>query len=438
MRAPAPAGPVLALDFEPGPLREALLPIVEARALLPLVHLHARVGALSVLDEAQKTVVRVSLEETAVLASSPQPLRPRLRLAAVRGYEAELEALAGMLKSDLGFTPADQALVDEAVLAAGSTPGGVSARIEVRLDQGQRSDEAVIAVLKRLLEVIDANLEGAIADVDTEFLHDFRVAVRRTRAVQRELRSVFPPPDLAHFRGGFRWLQQTTGPLRDLDVYLLEFDAFRGMVPSDMRDDLEPLRQVLEQRRVAARADMVRALRSERAVRLRARWRRFLDDLPHLPQDDRPGALRPISALCGERVARVYRKMVKMGAAIGDDSPATDYHELRKKGKELRYLLELFAGPLYPGEIVKPMVRSLKGLQDVLGAQHDREVQLAMLRTVRDEVALRAGGVAAVMAMGVLVARLRDSERQARARFAERFAEFAGPHQRQLVKETFG
>jgi hypothetical protein len=57
---------------------------------------------------------------------------------------------------------------------------------------------------------------------------------------------------------------------------------------------------------------------------------------------------------------------------------------------------------------------------------------------VRDEVALRAGGVAAVMAMGVLVARLRDSERQARARFAERFAEFAGPHQRQLVKETFG
>ena len=39
--------------------------------------------------------------------------------------------------------------------------------------------------------------------------------------------------------------------------------------------------------------------------------------------------------------------MVKMGTAIDDDSPAEDLHELRKVGKELRYLLEFFAS-LYP------------------------------------------------------------------------------------------
>ncbi len=31
-----------------------------------------------------------------------------------------------------------------------------------------------------------------------------------------------------------------------------------------------------------------------------------------------------------------------MGGAIDESSPAEAYHELRKKGKELRYLLELF------------------------------------------------------------------------------------------------
>ena len=73
--------------------------------------------------------------------------------------------------------------------------------------------------------MIDANLDGTIADIDTEFLHDFRVAVRRSRAVQRELRGVFPPEELARFRTEFRWLQQVTGDARDLDVYVLEFDA---------------------------------------------------------------------------------------------------------------------------------------------------------------------------------------------------------------------
>ena len=81
-----------------------------------------------------------------------------------------------------------------------------------------------------------------------------------------------------------------------------------------------------------------------------------------------------------------------MGGAIDDASPAEDYHELRKKGKELRYLLELFGAPLYPAEVVKPMIRTLKGLQDVLGRHQDREVQVAPLRSLAHEVARRPGG----------------------------------------------
>ena len=73
-----------------------------------------------------------------------------------------------------------------------------------------------------------------------------------------------------------------------------------------------------------------------------------------------------------------------MGGAIDASSPAEAYHELRKKGKELRYLLELFGVPLFPDEVVKPMIKSLKALQDVLGRHQDREVQTAMLRSLRD------------------------------------------------------
>ena len=98
----------------------------------------------------------------------------------------------------------------------------------------------------------------------------------------------------------------------------------------------------------------------------------------------------------------------------------------------------MFGAALYAEDVVKPMVKALKALQDVLGQRQDREVQVATLRSLRDEVARLPGGAAAVMAMGVLVERLGEDERAARQAFAERFEAFASKPQRQLVKDTFG
>ena len=44
------------------------------------------------------------------------------------------------LEHELGFTPADQPLVDEAVRAAGGVPGGISSKIDVPLASDQRAD----------------------------------------------------------------------------------------------------------------------------------------------------------------------------------------------------------------------------------------------------------------------------------------------------------
>ncbi len=439
MPASQPTQPLLALALEDGPLREALLQLVDVRALLPLVHVHSRVQALDVLDGELKTVVRMMLEEPALVSANSRhtALRPRVRLAVVRGYDEQLESVQRKLEQELGFKPADQPLVDEAVRASGGVPGGISSKIEVPLSYDQRADAAAGAVLSRLLEVVEVNLDGAIADIDAEFLHDFRVAVRRSRAVQRELKGVFPVDELAEFRAEFRWVQQVTGDARDLDVYVIEFDSLRKIVPGTMRAELDPLLGVLQRRRLGARREMMRALRSERAARLFEDWAAMLEDLAERPADGRRDAERPIGSLAGERIRKVYRRMVKMGGAIDPSSPPEAYHELRKKGKELRYLLELFGAPLYPQEGVKPMIKALKSLQDVLGRHQDREVQVATLRSLRDEVAALPGGPAALMAMGVLVERLGEDEQTARGEFGERFAAFASQQQRKLVKDTF-
>jgi CHAD domain-containing protein len=181
---------------------------------------------------------------------------------------------------------------------------------------------------------------------------------------------------------------------------------------------------------------MVRALKSRSTRALLDNWTQFLDLLVDSEAATRPDAERPIGELAGARIGKVYRRMVKMGGAIDDDTPAEALHELRKQGKELRYLLEFFQS-LYPSSVVKPMVSSLKGLQDVLGRFQDREVQAGLLRSLGDEVASFEGGAAALMAMGVLVQRLGEEQAQARAHFAESFCAFASKAQRKLVAQTF-
>jgi CHAD domain-containing protein len=313
----------------------------------------------------------------------------------------------------------------------------VKAKVNVPLAYDQRADAGAVAVLRSLLEVIGENFEGAISGEDPEHLHQLRIAVRRSRTVQRQLKGVFGPDELPGFQAEFRWLQQATGTARDLDVYLEDLESLRAMLPEEMRDDLDPLVPVLAHSRLAARADMTRALRSDRTANLIEDWERLLETMPARSADERPAATRPIGEVAGKRIRKVYKRIVKMGRAIAHDSPAADYHALRKKGKELRYLLELFGARLFDEDAVGPFIKSLKALQEVLGRHQDREVQIAMLRAGAEEVASLPGGGAACMAMGALVERLRADQRVARDEFAERFAKLAGKPQRALVRETF-
>ncbi len=311
------------------------------------------------------------------------------------------------------------------------------AKVTVALGRDQRADAAAATVLRALLGAIRENLDGAVAGEDAEFLHQLRIAVRRSRTVQRQLAPVFPELDLAGFRAEFKWLQRVTGEARDLDVYLEDFESMRELVPAEFGPDLDPLRQVLGHWRLAANGTAARALRSRRTVELLSDWESLLESLVERPLDDRPAAEVPIGELSGRRIRKVYKRLLVMGRAIDQDSPAEDYHELRKKGKELRYMLELFGSPLFDAEIVDGLVGPLKALQDVLGRHQDREVQVALLRSLSDEVAALPRGPRAVLAMGILVDRLGLDERAAREDFAERFAAFSAKRQRRLVKATF-
>ena len=421
-----------------GPLRDMLEPIAEDRALMPIARIRGRLHPVAVLDDERKTVVRLLAQEAALAGPgrSSTPLESRVRVLPMRGYDEELEGVLHTLGTEVGLEEAAVSLQDEAVRAAGGRPGGVSAKLHVTIEPGERADRATATALGGPLATMKATLPGTIADLDTEFLHDLRVAVRRTRSLQRQLSEVFPEEPLARFRAEFRWLQQVTGELRDLDVHRKDVAGFRSQAPEALAADLEPLEQMLATRRRSACRRTVRALKSTRTASLLSEWEAFLDEFPTAPEAERPRAGERIAGVAASRIHTVYRRMVTVGRAIDDDSHAESLHDLRKKGKELRYMLEFFGG-LYPREVVKPMVATLKALQDTLGRYQDQEVQAQTLRSLREELGGREGGASALMAMGLLVESLEQDHAAARREFAERFEPFARKAQRKVVDATF-
>jgi len=60
------------------------------------------------------------------------------------------------------------------------------------LAPNDRADESVLAIVRHLFSVMLANVDGVVADADLEFVHDLRVAYRRTRTAFSHFKGVLP------------------------------------------------------------------------------------------------------------------------------------------------------------------------------------------------------------------------------------------------------
>ncbi len=351
---------------------------------------------------------------------APNGLRTRVQTLPVRGYDKDLLRVQKVLTVSLGLTRTDEPLADEAIAATGALPAGTSSKLDVELTRGQSAGAAAEAVLARTHAIARPT---CLARWTTSTASSCTTCAWRSeepRSLLRELKTVFPERELERLREDLKWVQLITGEMRDLDVQLLDFAGYED------RDQLAP---------APRRARATGARKRSTGMKRRARF---------APRDARVGRLGPLRAIestppiediAAERIARVYKQMVKMGRAIDDDSEPEALHELRKKGKELRYLLEFFGG-LFDADVVKPMIKSLKALQDVLGRHQDFEVQAETLRGMTKEVAGQANGADALLAMGVLIDRLAREQHRARTEFADQFAAFA--QRRAEIKASFG
>jgi len=434
------ANPNFAWDLPPGPFRTELESVVEMRRLLPRLEITSRGETLHVLDDNQKTVARLHFNESSVTGSeaSPQTLGlPGLLTAEpVRGYAERFQALLDHLERELHLPPAQPGQLMTALDLLGQDPTAATSRFEVRLSPEMRSDEAARLIHKALLKAILLNETGVRQNLDTEFLHDFRVAVRRTRSALTQIKDVYPPPVVEHFRREFAWLGQATGTNRDLDVYLLKMPEYRASLPEHLGPHLEPLEEFLTRHQRLEHSKLVEQLDSVRFGRLIRDWQSFLDE-PQPEAGAFPLAEKEILLTASSRIWKAYAKVLKQGRAIDSSSPPELLHRLRIDCKKLRYLLEFFRS-LYDEAEIGKLVKALKHLQDNLGDFNDLEIQQVSLQRFAHEMfqeGLATGET--LMALGRLVDRLETRQEAERQRFQQEFSKFASKKNRARFRALF-
>ncbi|MEO8555597.1 MAG: CHAD domain-containing protein [Actinomycetota bacterium] len=308
--------------------------------------------------------------------------------------------------------------------SAGGRSRPTSAHPTSRVSRGAPAVLLLATALSDSLATMRDNLPGLLDDLDTEFLHDFRVAVRRTRSTLKLGRAVLPEVMGYRWEPAFKGLGDATTPLRDLDVYELDLPTMAGWLVSANPADLEPFAAHLRARRRAERRTLVRELKSARFSRLLRDWEQQLAGL--VDTADVVGTKQlPAGKWANRRIAQLHRRVVRGGSAISADSPGVELHELRKRSKELRYALEV-SEPVVASGSHKHLVADLKDLQDVLGRFQDCEVQRHALHGFAEEMMVTGTSTGAVLAIGELIAHLGGEQDQARRDFHAAFARFAG------------
>jgi CHAD domain-containing protein len=424
------------LDLPDGPVRDRIAVLIRPRALLPIVRAVSTARVSRLLNADGKTVARLVAEHVTVTApgqaATTAVLAPRLTVAEVRGYPGPARKASALLASVPGVAHVSQGVFIAALTALGRHPADYSSSVAAEITAEMPAPVAVARLLLRLLDTCESNVDGVLRDIDTEFLHDLRVAVRRTRSAVKLLGAVLPDELAEHYKAEFKWLGDVTTPVRDLDVHLLGFDAMAGQLEAASPADLEPLRAFLARRRAREFRRLAAALRGPRFRAIADDWRKALLELRDTggPRRRRPTA----EALALSTTGRSFRRIAAQGVAITSESPPESLHDLRKRAKELRYLLEFFA-PLHDPVAYRKVVGDLKQLQDCLGEFQDSEVQRDEIRTLADAMLTeRAAPAATLLAMGEIAAELARSQVEARAEFAARFARFAGPDGRERVR----
>ena len=236
---------------------------------------------------------------------------------------------------------------------------------------------ALTAIGDNLADHWFGNDAGVRDAVNTEFVHQMRVAQRRLRTALR----IFPhwaddawktrvAPDL-------KWLGSVLGDARDWDVFV---DSTLPALAAADTDSAgwDATRESAAARRLEARERVQTALASARYAHLALAWLEWLSGLPSREPPVKAAA-HSLRTYANKRVAMYYKRLADAPKLTTLDEKSR--HKERIQAKYLRYALEFFES-IASHKTRSKSARTVARMQSVLGDGNDAAVALRFLAQV--------------------------------------------------------
>src|SRR5690606_37776887 len=211
-------------DLTTGPIKKALSDLSPLRRLLPLGSGQRQHALLTFTDDEEKTHCRAYL---LFITTQDGRATALAVLQKLRGYTASCEALRQHI-SELGGLPASGNVPYETLFPRQSV---YDAKPDVAISVDTSAFDAANCIIGTYIPIARANEHGIIADLDTEFLHDYRIQLRKIRSVISLFQGIYTDAQTTDLKNRFSAIMAPTGRLRDLAVYLLDKQTCYSLLP---------------------------------------------------------------------------------------------------------------------------------------------------------------------------------------------------------------
>lgn len=415
-------------DLARGPVALQLMKISKIRALIPIATVVVRKDTGSILDDEGKTRVRFKNlvftdGKKSAGVGSTYPLR---------GYGKAHGDLKKWLEK-LGCRPCPLAV--DLYNVVGVSDDLYSAKPSIELPLQATVKTSAMTIISTFLGVARRNEEGLVADHDSEFLHDYRVSLRKVRSVLSLFKGGFSDEETNRLKTEFAELMQRTNTLRDLDVYLLDQKNYYNMVPTTTHQGLDVLFAGLRKTRKAEHKKVTKFVSGKKyATQIKTLQQLFVkgSNLKNGENSEKNGRVFGC-----QLILKRYSKVCKIARSIDKNTEDEVVHQLRIHCKKLRYLMEFFT-PFFPEAELKSLIKSLKQLQDNLGRFNDYSVQQLFLKKILTSEDHKSGkGLMVAESIGALTAMLYRLQCKERNLVVKNFSRFDSQETRTSFNELF-
>jgi len=293
-----------------------------------------------------------------------------------------------------------------------------TSKFDISLKKDANIPSSIELIFKYLTLFLTKNTNGIVDDVDIEFLHDFRVALRRIRILLNEIKDKIPESIYENVKNSFYLIQQKTNKLRDYDVFLLHKDYLKNNLPEVLRNGLDYVIREVKILRAKEFIIVRDFILSQDFKNILTNWSNFILNI------DQGVSEKKILDFALNSIYLRYQNIIKKGKKINSETPDTELHQLRIECKKLRYLLE-FLISILPENESKKLILQIRTFQVFLGKFNDFSVQQEFVYRIITEVELAENEKIEFMtAVGGLINYLHFQKIEIRKNFDIEFAKF--------------